>query len=286
MIEKKGFSISKTVIYLVLTLWAITTVYPFLWVILNSFKDRTQIVANSFVLPLGELFTTNNYNKAFTRFNIWGAYGNSIVISGLVTVFVVLFAGLAAYGLARYSFRGRKALQSLIIASMMFPVFATILPVFEMENSWGITNTSSVWVSRLSIILPQIAGNLSFAIVVLMGYIRGLPIDLEEAAFMEGCGPLRIFARVIVPITKPSFVTVAIFSFLWSYNDLFSQMFFLRLENQWAITRLLREISSIESTDYGLMAASVTLIVVPIIVVYVVLQKQIIKGLTAGAIKG
>lgn len=286
MIEKKGFSISKTVIYLVLTLWAITTVYPFLWVILNSFKDRTQIVANSFVLPLGELFTTGNYNKAFTRFNIWGAYGNSIVISGLVTVFVVLFAGLAAYGLARYSFRGRKALQSLIIASMMFPVFATILPVFEMENSWGITNTSSVWVSRLSIILPQIAGNLSFAIVVLMGYIRGLPIDLEEAAFMEGCGPLRIFARVIVPITKPSFVTVAIFSFLWSYNDLFSQMFFLRLENQWAITRLLREISSIESTDYGLMAASVTLIVVPIIVVYVVLQKQIIKGLTAGAIKG
>lgn len=286
MIEKKGFSISKTVIYLVLTLWAITTVYPFLWVILNSFKDRTQIVENSFVLPLGELFTTNNYNKAFTRFNIWGAYGNSIVISGLVTVFVVIFAGLAAYGLARYSFRGRKALQSLIIASMMFPVFATILPVFEMENSWGITNTSSVWVSRLSIILPQIAGNLSFAIVVLMGYIRGLPIDLEEAAFMEGCGPLRIFARVIVPITKPSFVTVAIFSFLWSYNDLFSQMFFLRLENQWAITRLLREISSIESTDYGLMAASVTLIVVPIIVVYVVLQKQIIKGLTAGAIKG
>lgn len=286
MIEKKGFSISKTVIYLVLTLWAITTVYPFLWVILNSFKDRTQIVENSFVLPLGELFTTNNYNKAFTRFNIWGAYGNSLVISGLVTVFVVIFAGLAAYGLARYSFRGRKALQSLIIASMMFPVFATILPVFEMENSWGITNTSSVWVSRLSIILPQIAGNLSFAIVVLMGYIRGLPIDLEEAAFMEGCGPLRIFARVIVPITKPSFVTVAIFSFLWSYNDLFSQMFFLRLENQWAITRLLREISSIESTDYGLMAASVTLIVVPIIVVYVVLQKQIIKGLTAGAIKG
>ena len=286
MIEKKGFSISKIVIYLVLSLWAVTTVYPFLWVILNSFKDRTQIVANSFVLPLGELFTTKNYSRAFTRFNIWGAYGNSIIISGLVTVFVVIFAGLAAYGLARYHFKGRKALQSLVIASMMFPAFATIIPVFQMENSWGITNTSSVWLSRLSVILPQMAGNLSFAIVVLMGYIRGLPIDLEEAAFIEGCTPVRIFTKVIVPITKPSFVTVAIFSFLWSYNDLFTQMFFLRLEDQWPVTRLLREISSRESTDYGLMAASVTLIVVPIIVIYVVLQKQIIKGLTAGAIKG
>lgn len=103
---------------------------------------------------------------------------------------------------------------------------------------------------------------------------------------MEGCSPMKIFTKVVVPITKPSFVTVAIFTFLWSYNDLFSQMFFLRLEKQWPVTRLLREISSKEGTDYGLMAASVTLIVVPIIIVYVVLQKQIIKGLTAGAIKG
>ena len=184
MIEKKGFSISKIVIYLVLSLWAVTTVYPFLWVILNSFKDRTQIVANSFVLPLGELFTTKNYSRAFTRFNIWGAYGNSIIISGLVTVFVVIFAGLAAYGLARYHFKGRKALQSLVIASMMFPAFATIIPVFQMENSWGITNTSSVWLSRLSVILPQIAGNLSFAIVVLMGYIQ-LTIISDEVVSLQ-----------------------------------------------------------------------------------------------------
>lgn len=286
MIEKKGFSVSKLVIYLVLSLWAVTTIYPFVWVIANSFKAKNMIISNSFSLPLGELFTTNNYTKAFNKFNIWGAYGNSIIISGLVTVFVIVFAGMAAYGLARYSFRGRRMLQSLVIASMMFPVFATIIPVFQMEYSWGIVNSSSVWVSRLSIILPQIAGNLSFAIVVLMGYIRGLPIDLEEAAFMEGCSPMKIFTKVVVPITKPSFVTVAIFTFLWSYNDLFSQMFFLRLEKQWPVTRLLREISSKEGTDYGLMAASVTLIVVPIIIVYVVLQKQIIKGLTAGAIKG
>lgn len=138
----------------------------------------------------------------------------------------------------------------------------------------------------LSIILPQVAGNLSFAIVVLTGYIRGLPIDLEEAAFMEGCGPFAIFFKVVVPLTKPSFATVAIFSFLWSYNDLFTQMFLLKRPDTFAITILLNRLTSQEGTDYGLMAAAVTLVVVPVILVYILLQKQIVKGLTAGAVKG
>lgn len=140
--------------------------------------------------------------------------------------------------------------------------------------------------SLLSVILPQIAGNMAFAIVVLTGYIRSLPIDLEEAAFMEGCNVYQIFFKVIMPLTKPSFATVGIFSFLWSYNDLFTQQFFLRNKDEWAITRLLLEISSKEGTNYGLMAAVVTLVVVPLLIVYVCLQKYIVKGMTAGAVKG
>ena len=118
------------------------------------------------------------------------------------------------------------------------------------------------------------------------GYMKGLPIELEEAAFMEGCNAYQIFFKVIMPLTKPSFATVGIFSFLWSYNDLFTQQFFLRNKEEWAITRLLLEISSREGTNYGLMAAVVTLVVVPLLIVYVCLQKYIIKGMTAGAVKG
>ena len=138
----------------------------------------------------------------------------------------------------------------------------------------------------LSVILPQVAGNMSFAIVVLMGFIKGLPIELEEAAYMEGCSPIQIYFKVVMPLAKPSFATVAIFSFLWSYNDLFTQMFFLRRPEMRAITRLLNELTSQEGTNYGLMAAAVTLVVVPVIIVYCFLQKYIIKGMTAGAIKG
>ena len=150
----------------------------------------------------------------------------------------------------------------------------------------GLAGSGNVWLSLISVILPQTAGNLAFAMVVLTGYMKGLPIELEEAAFMEGCNAYQIFFKVIMPLTKPSFATVGIFSFLWSYNDLFTQQFFLRNKEEWAITRLLLEISSREGTNYGLMAAVVTLVVVPLLIVYVCLQKYIIKGMTAGAVKG
>ncbi len=176
--------------------------------------------------------------------------------------------------------------MSIVVASMMFPAFATIVPVFRMEASWGLVNNSNRWISLLACALPQIAGNLSFAILVLSGYIRSLPIELEESAYLEGCSIAQIFAKIVVPLTKPSFATVAIFTFLWSYNDLFMQSFFLRIQTQWAITRLLKELTSMEGTNYGLMAAAVTIVIVPVMILYAFLQKYIIKGMTAGAIKG
>lgn len=276
----------KALIYFFLSLWAVTTIYPFIWVILNSFKIKGLIRSDSFSIPTGAKFTLENYLTAFDRVDIFGAYKNSIIISGSVTIVVVLLAGFAAYGMARYKFRGRNALHGLIIASMMFPVFSTIIPVFRMMFRWHIVNTNSVALSQVSVILPQIAGNLSFAIIVLMGFIRGLPVDLEEAAYLEGFNVYQIFFKVIVPIAKPSFATVAIFTFLWSYNDLFTQMFFLRYKDTFTITRLLNEITSIAGVNYGLMAAAVVLVVVPVLIVYVFLQKNIIKGMTAGAIKG
>lgn len=285
--KKKKFHVSKVFIYIGLCFWALTTIYPFFWVIVNSFRDTTLILRDSFSIPWpGSGGTFANYETAFARVPLVESYFNSIVISGVVTVVVVLLAGFAAYGLVRYHFKGRGFLHSMVIASMMFPAFATIIPVFTMENSWGIVNTDNLMLSWLSVILPQIAGNLSFSIIVLMGFIRSLPIDLEEAAYLEGYNVYQIFFRIIFPLAKPSFATVSIFTFLWSYNDMFTQMFFLRKRTQFTITRLLNEISSIAGIDYGLMAAAVTVVVVPVLIVYVIFQNNIVKGLTAGAIKG
>ena len=284
--KKKKINLSSVIIYFILIFWSLTTIYPIIWVIQNSFKGKDKILANSFAIPTGDMFTLANYRKAFSNLDIFSGYRNSIFISALVAVSVVVLAGMASFALVRYTFKLKGFLQSLVMAAMMFPVFSTIIPVFNMEFSWGIANTSSWGLTMLSVILPQIAGNLSFAIVVLTGFIRGLPLELEEAAYMEGCNAFQIFFKVVVPLTKPSFATVAIFSFLWSYNDLFTQMFFLRTKKMWGITVLLNQLTSQEGTNYGLMAAAVTLVVVPVVIVYIFLQKYIIKGMTAGAIKG
>ena len=276
----KGFT------YLVLSLWALTTIYPFIWVILNSFRKKGLILSDSFSLPIGEAFTFDNYLVAWQRADFKNAYLNSFLISGTVTVFVVIIAGLAAYGLVRYRFPGRGLLYSLIMAGMMFPVFSTIIPVFRLEVMMHIAGTGNRWLSLLAVILPQIAGNLCFAIIILMGFIQSVPIDLEESAYLDGCNVFQIYFHIIIPAAKSSFATVAIFAFLWSYNDLFTQSFFLRYPQERAITGLLNEISSQAGVNYGLMASSVVLVVIPVLVVYVCLQKHIIKGLTAGAIKG
>ena len=282
----RKISASKIVTYVVLCLWGVTTVYPFIWVILNSFRKKGLILSDSFSLTVGDAFTWENYITAWERSDFKNAYLNSFIISGTVTVAVVILAGLAAYGLVRYRFRGRGVLYGLVMAGMMFPVFSTIIPVFRLEVMLGIAGTGNRWLSLVAVILPQIAGNLCFAIIILMGFIQSVPIELEESAYLDGCNVFQIYFNIIIPAAKSSFATVAIFAFLWSYNDLFTQSFFLRYPQERAITGLLNEISSQAGVNYGLMASSVVLVVIPVLVVYVLLQKHIIKGLTAGAVKG
>ena len=288
MYSQRKNALAQFFTYSVLTLWAITTIYPLFWVIINSFRVKGEIRSDSFSIPWPwtEKFTLENYVTASERSDFANAYLNSLVISIVVAAVVVLLAGLAAYALVRYDFRGRNLLYTLVIASMMFPVFSTIIPVFRMEVSMGIASSGNRWLSILSVILPQIAGNLSFAIIVLMGFIRALPISLEESAYLEGCSVFGIYFRIIMPMARPSFATIAIFTFLWSYNDLFTQMFMLRYPKEKTITLLLNEINSQAGVNYGLMAASVVLVVAPVMIVYILLQKNIIKGLTLGAIKG
>ncbi|HWT26347.1 MAG TPA: carbohydrate ABC transporter permease [Mobilitalea sp.] len=277
-VSKKRFKVSHIFIYLILIFWALTTIFPFVWVINNSFKASRDVINHSFSLP--SPFTLDNYKNAFDNLNILIAYKNSFVISGSVTIAVMVLATMMAFAMTRYQFKGKGIINSLIIASLMFPVFSTIIPVFKMMSKMNLINHA------LSVILPQVAGNLSFAVIVMMGFLRELPLEMEEAAYMEGANVRQVFTRIIVPLSKPSLATVAIFCFLWSYNDLFTQLIMIRRRSMYPVCALLNEISSKYGTDYGLMASSITIIIIPVLIVYIFLQKNIIKGLTAGAIKG
>lgn len=276
--QKAPIKIGTIIVYIILVLWAVTTIFPFVWVLLNSVKPSAEVLSSSFALP--KEFTWRNYINAFSKLNVANAYKNSLIISGSVTIGVMILASFLSFAMSRYEFKGKRLLNSLLVASLMFPVFSTIIPVFRMIVSWGLLN------KNIAVILPQIAGNLSFATIVMIGFMNSIPIEMEEAAYMEGANVFQVFFRIIVPLCKPSLSTVAIFSFLWSYNDLFVQKIMIRDNTKFPISTLLEQISSQYGTDFGLMAASVALIIIPVLIVYCFLQKNIIKGLTAGAVKG
>jgi raffinose/stachyose/melibiose transport system permease protein len=269
------------VINIILMIWAIGCLYPFAWVLINSFKDKEFILINSFSLPFGH-FTLDNYRSAmFGKYNILKSYLNSFIVSGSVVILVLIITSFSAFALARFKFKGRKIVYSLLIACMMFPIFSTIFPLYKMLVIMKIDG------NYLGVILPQVAGNLGFATILISGFMQNIPLDLEESAYLDGANTFQMLRYLIIPMTRPAYAATATFVFLWSYNDLFMQMLILTDKEKMPITALLREISSKEGgTNQGLMVAAVALIAIPIIVVYFVLQKNIIKGLTAGAIKG
>lgn len=275
---KKRFTIWTLLIYIFLILFAITTIYPMLWVVQNSFKTSNDIMSNSFALPTTLLW--DNFKTAIVKMNIFKGYANSLVISGSVVLFAVFFGSLASYILARFHFRGQKIIKTLVIGSLLIPIFATILPVFRMLLSWKMIDT------HRGVILPQIANNLPFTIMLLTSFMETIPLELEEAAIVEGGNVWQVFSRIIMPITKPAIATTATFAFLWSYNDLFTSLIIIRSKGKFPINRLLNEISSQYGTDYGLLCAVIVLIIIPVLIVYMLAQNQIVEGMTAGAIKG
>ncbi|WP_438349291.1 carbohydrate ABC transporter permease [Paenibacillus sp. FA6] len=272
------FSLGTTLMYVVLTAWSLTTIYPLFWIVNNSFKVSRDVMNKSFALALEPVFV--NYMTAFDRINIGKSYVNSLIMSGGTVLFVLLFGGLAAYVLARFTFRGKKALYSLLYATLLIPAFATVVPVYEILIKSSLVNT--YW----GLILPQTAGNLTFATLVIAGYMTTIAKELEEAAFMDGCNRWQMFLKIFFPVSRPAFASVSIFVFLWSYNDLFSALIFVNKENVRPIVALLNEISSQYGTDFGLMATAVALTVIPVLIIYLFISKYIEKGLTEGAVKG
>ena len=276
--EYRRFKLSTVFIYLVLTAWAMTTIYPLFWIVNNSFKVSRDVMNNSF--SIAKEFNMINYTTAFDRINIGKSYVNSLIMSGSAVILVLIFGGLAAYVLARFNFVGKKVLYSLLYATLLIPAFATVVPVYELLIKTGTVNT--YW----GLILPHTAGNLTFAILVMAGYMSTIPKELEEAAFIDGSNRWQMFYKVFVPISRPVFASASIFVFLWSYNDLFSALIFVNKENVRPIVALLNEISSQYGTDFGLMATAITLTVIPVLIVYLFISKYIQQGLTEGAVKG
>ncbi|HLV09480.1 MAG TPA: carbohydrate ABC transporter permease [Halanaerobiales bacterium] len=268
----------KFIIYMILIAWASTTILPLLWVSNNSFRTTGQIINQPFSLP--DSLNLKNYVTAMERINVLNSYKNSLIRSGTTVILVLLFGGRAGFVLARFEFRFKSTLNMLLIVGFMIPAFVTVVPVYEMLIKLGLVNT------YLALILPHTAGNLVFATLMLSAYMSSLSRELEEAALLDGASRWQIFIYIFVPLSRPAFATVGIFTFLWSYNDLFLSLVYVSHKQVQPITVLLNQVSTMYGTDLGLQATAVVVTVIPVLIVYIILQNQIVAGLTKGAIKG
>jgi len=268
-------SLTKFIIYTILFAWSFTTIIPFLWVINNSFRDSFDIMNDPFIIA--DSFNLQNYINAVDRINVIRSYMNSIIMSGSTVILVLLFGGMASYVLARFNFRFKTSIKNILAIGLLIPAFVTVIPVYELLIEWDLVNT------YLALILPHTAGNLIFAILILTTYMASLSREVEEAAILDGASRWQIFIRIFVPMSRPAFATVGIFTFLWSFNDLFLALVYVNQKSVRPIVALLNAVTSQYGTDYGLHATAVVVTVIPVLIVYLILQENIVKGLTAGA---
>jgi len=268
----------KTIIYVLLSIYGVVNAYPILWMILNSFKDNMDFAKNPFGLPVQWLF--ENYKTAWETARLDTYFLNSVIVS-VTAVIITVFAGaLASYFLARFTFKWSKSMYGFFVFGMLIPIHATLVPMFLLMKHLGLLNT------HLGLIFPYIAFNLPITIFILVSFMKAFPSDIEESAIMDGCGVFRIFWSIILPMTKPAIATVVILNFINNWNE-FS--FALVLINDEALKTLplgLANFAGQFTTNYGAQMAGLTIAIIPTIVIYMLLEEHLVKGMTAGAVKG
>ncbi|GGA24183.1 carbohydrate ABC transporter permease [Paenibacillus physcomitrellae] len=275
---KKKSPVFQIFAYTFLSLFAIMNIIPIFWMVINSFKSEQEYSADPFSMPTGLHFS--NYAEAWRIANMNVYFLNSLLITFVSLIVTVLLGSLAAYFLARFSFKLRGLTYSLFLLGMLVPIHATLIPIFLIMQKLSLIDT------YLSLILPYTAFHLSLTVFILEGFMRGFPKDLEESGIMDGAGIFRIFWSIILPITRPAMATVVILNFIYNWNE---YLFALVLITSNALKTLplgLANFVGIETASYTLQMSALTIALIPIIVFYLLLQKQLVTGMTAGAVKG
>lgn len=267
-------------LYALLIFWALLTIIPLVWVFINSFKSSNDILLSSLSLP--EHWTWDNYivMATYPDMNLIVAFKNSMIICGGVVLGVLIGAGFAAFALGRFDNPFNKYVNALLSGCMLVPAFSTLIPNFVLISASPLRGTQ--W----AVILPLIASNMSFSTLLLTGYVRSLPRELDEAAIIDGASVMQVFTKIVWPLSRPMMATVATMTFIWTYNELLLSLVYLPTRDLQPVSVILSLVSNMYGTDYGAMMAAICLTIVPVLILYVLGQEQVVKGLTAGSVKG
>lgn len=273
---RRRLSRGQAVKFVVLMTAAMATVAPVIWIWLNSLRSQSEIIRDPVGLPADPQWS--NFTQAWTAGDFGRLFVNSVVVTVPVVVAVVGLSALAGYGLARFAFPGNRLVLYGFLLGMMVPFQAIMIPLFFDLRDLGLLG--SYW----AMILPSVALGLPFGIFLLRAFYRGLPRELVDAALVDGCTEFGAFRRVALPLTRPAAMALAIFQFIFTWNAYLLPLLFLQREELRPLSTGLAFFQGRYSSQYGLLFAGITIVTVPIVIAYLLLQRRMIDGITAGAL--
>lgn len=268
----------KVLLYAVALAVLVVIIVPLSFSVLGGFRDNAQLVSDPVGLPDPWVF--ENYSSLLTSGPFWGQLWNSILIAMLTTAFTLPAASLAAFMLARYEFPGRELVYAFFVLGLLFPVAMAIIPLFVTLRDVGLTNTA------LGVAFPQAAFGLPISIVIMRPFFQAIPGELQDAATVDGCSPFRFYWRVMLPLSRPVLSTVAILAIVGSWKAFFLPLLILSDPDKHTLPIGVNNVSTQFSTDFSLVLAYTTLAMLPALIFYAIAERQIITGLTKGAIRG
>lgn len=265
--------------HLLLIIWSIIVVAPMLWTLLSSFKTSKEIFASPFHLPAKAQWI--NYAHAWQQAGIGRAFINTVIVVGGALVLVMILGAMCAYVLARVQFPGRRAIYYLMLAGLTFPAFLAIVPLFFVLRNFGLLNTLP------GLIIVYVAFALPFTVFFLYSFFKTLPYEIGESAAIDGAGEWQTFFLVMLPMARPGMASVAIFNFLGLWNQYLLPIALNTTKSNWVLSQAIASFASQAGyrTDFGMLFAAVIITIVPVLVIYVIFQRQLQGSVTAGSLK-
>lgn len=268
--------------YLVLVLFALIVAVPMLYTAIDAFKSQNEFYTSN-ALALPARWSLDGFGVAWAQGNIGRALLNSTLVSGGTIALTLVCASLAAYAFSAFTFRGGRSLYTMFAILIIIPAPVSIIPLYVLISRLHLMD------SYLALILPYTAGNLPLAIFLLRAFFDAIPRELAEAARIDGCSEVAAFVRVVLPISTPGLATVTIFTFLGAWNEFFLALIFLHTPDLFTVPLNVQyfETNAIGGgSNYPALFAALAMSAVPVIALYVAMQRQFIEGLTAGAVRG
>jgi raffinose/stachyose/melibiose transport system permease protein len=269
--------VSRVGLYVIAFVTMAVIVIPLTFSVLGGFRDSRQLSADPVGLPNPWIW--ENYSTLLQSGAFWRQVWNSTFIALLTVIIVLPAASLSAFVLARYRFRGRELVYGLFTLGLLFPVAVAILPLFIVLRQVGLLS------NPLGVALPQAAFGLPISIIIMRPFFSAIPQSLQDAARIDGCGPLRFYWHVMLPLSRPVLSTIAVITIVGSWNAFLLPLLVLIDPNQHTLPIGVNNISSQFSTDYSVVLAYTTLSMIPALIFYALAERQIIGGLTNGAVK-